>query len=70
MQERNHVFKVGGPTAWSRICTEENADGISSIPSFVHCSLFRNGNHTLHQKIGVVRPNSGALLLEDDDTVL
>jgi len=27
------------------------------IPSFVHFSLLRNGNHTLHQKVGVVRPN-------------
>ena len=27
--------------------TEQNMDG---IPSFVHCSLLRNGNHTLHQK--------------------
>jgi len=28
-------------------CTEQNTDG---IPSFVHCSLLHNGNHTLHQK--------------------
>jgi len=28
-------------------CTEQNTDG---MPSFVHCSLLRNGNHTLHQK--------------------
>jgi len=28
-------------------CTEQNPDG---TPSFVHCSLLRNGNHTLHQK--------------------
>ena len=28
-------------------CTEQKADG---IPSFVHCSLLRNGNHTFHQK--------------------
>ena len=28
-------------------CTEQNTDG---IPSFVHCRLLRNGNHTLHQK--------------------
>ena len=28
-------------------CAEQNTDG---IPSFVHCSLLRNGNHTLHQK--------------------
>ena len=28
-------------------CTEQNTD---CIPSFVHCSLLRNGNHTLHQK--------------------
>ena len=34
-------------------CTEQNTDG---IPSFVHCSLLRNGKHTLHQKVGVVRP--------------
>jgi len=27
-------------------CTEQNTDGIS----FVHRSLLRNGNHTLHQK--------------------
>ena len=37
-------------------CTEQNADG---IPSFMHCSLLRNGNHTLHQKVGVVRLNLG-----------
>ena len=35
-------------------CTEQNADG---IPSFVHCRLLRNGNHTLHKKVEVVRPN-------------
>ena len=28
-------------------CTEQNTDG---IPSFMHCSLLRNGNHTLHRK--------------------
>ena len=28
-------------------CTERNTGG---IPSFVDCSLLRNGNHTLHQK--------------------
>jgi len=27
--------------------TEQNTDG---IPSFVHCSVSRNGNHTLHQE--------------------
>jgi len=37
-------------------CTEQNTDG---IPSFVDCSLLRNSNHTLHQKIGVVRPKFG-----------
>ena len=38
-------------------CTKQNTDGIRS---FVHCSLLCNGNHhTLHQKIGVVRPNFG-----------
>jgi len=37
-------------------CTEQNTDG---IPSFVHCSLLRNGNHTLHQRVGMVRPNLG-----------
>jgi len=46
-QGRNHVFKVGGPIAWSLFCTEQNTD---DIPSFVHCSLLRNGNHTLHHK--------------------
>jgi len=35
------------------ICTEQNTDG---IPSFVDCSLLRNGNHTLHQKVRVVHP--------------
>ena len=35
---------------------EQNMDG---IPSFVHCSVLRNGNHTLRQKVGVVRPNFG-----------
>jgi len=28
-------------------CTEQNMDG---IPNFVHCSVLRNGNHTLHQE--------------------
>ena len=37
-------------------CTEQNID---SIPSFVHCNLLHNGNHSLHQKVGVVRPNFG-----------
>ena len=43
-----------GATTFSKLgvqflgyCTEQNTDG---IPSFVHCSLLRNGNHTLHQK--------------------
>jgi len=27
--------------------TEQNMDG---IPNFVHCSVLRNGNHTLHQE--------------------
>jgi len=27
--------------------TEQNTDG---IPSFVHCNVLRNGNHTLHQE--------------------
>ena len=35
-------------------CTEQNADG---IPSFMHYSLLRNGNHTIHEKVGVIRPN-------------
>ena len=30
-------------------CTEQNTDG---TPSFVHCSLLRNGNHTIHKKLG------------------
>jgi len=34
-------------------CTEQNTDG---MPSFVDCSLLRNGKHTLHKKVGVVRP--------------
>ena len=55
---RNHVFNVGGPILGISYCTEQNTDG---IPSFVHCSLLRNGNHTLHQKVGVVRPNFGGL---------
>jgi len=47
-QGRNHVFKVGGVQFLGLgYCTEQNTDG---IPSFVHCSLLRNGNHTLHQK--------------------
>ena len=48
-QERNHVFKVGVGVQCLGVgyCTEQNADG---IPSFVHCRLLRNGNHTLHQK--------------------
>jgi len=42
-QGRNHVFKVGVQFH----ITEQNTD---AIPSFVHCSVLRNGNHTLHQK--------------------
>jgi len=48
---------VRGATTFSKLegvqflglgyCTEQNTDG---IPSFVYCSLLRNGNHTLHQK--------------------
>ena len=37
-------------------CTEQNTDG---IPSFVQCSLLRNGDHSLHQKVVVVRPIFG-----------
>jgi len=41
-------------------CTEQNTD---DIPSFVHCSLLHNDNHTPHQKAtqkdGVVCPNFG-----------
>jgi len=29
---------------------------MDGIPSFVHCSVLRHGNHTLHKKVGVVRP--------------
>jgi len=49
-QGRNHVFKAG---AWEvqflglGYYTEQNMDG---IPSFVHCSVLRNGNHTHHQE--------------------
>ena len=44
----NHVFKAGGVQFLGLgYCTEQNTDG---IPSFVHCSLLRNGNRTLHQK--------------------
>jgi len=47
-------FQSWGPIPWSiGYCTEQNTDG---IPSFVHCSLLRNGNHSLHQKVGVVGP--------------
>jgi len=53
-QGRNHVFKVGGSN--SSVYVIIQTDG---IPSFVHCSVLRNGNHTLHQKVGVVRPNFG-----------
>jgi len=56
-QRRHHVFKVGGVQFLGLgYCREQNMHG---IPSFVHCSLLRNGNHTLHQKVGVVRPNFG-----------
>jgi len=58
-QGRNHVFKVGGPIFCQCLgyCTEENTDG---IPSFVDCSLLRNGVITLFiKKVGVVRPNFG-----------
>ena len=50
------VLREQGATTFSKLrvqflglgyCTEQNTDG---IPSFVHCSLLRNGNHTLHQK--------------------
>jgi len=53
---RNSVGLNRGATTFSKLgvqclgvgyCTEQNADG---IPSFVHCRLLRNGNHTLHQK--------------------
>ena len=30
-------------------CAEHNTDG---IPSFMHCSLLRNGNHTPSKKLG------------------
>jgi len=46
-QGRNHVFKVGVQFLGLGYCTEHHTD---SIPSFVDCSLFRNGNHTLYQK--------------------
>jgi len=55
-QGRNHVFKVGVQFLGLGYCTEQNTDG-RPIPSSVHCSLLRNGNHTLRQKFGVVRPN-------------
>ena len=47
--------KLGGVQCLGvRYCVEQNTDG---IPSFVHCRLLRNGNHTLHKKVEVVRPN-------------
>jgi len=48
----------GGATTFSKLgvqflglgyCTEQNTDG---IPSFVHCSLLRNGSHTSSKKLG------------------
>jgi len=50
VQGRHHVFKVGGPIPWS------NTDG---IPSFMDCSLLRNGITLFIKKVGVVRPNMG-----------
>ena len=41
-QERNHVFKVGGPIPWSRLLYRTNTDGNLIIPSCVHCNLLRN----------------------------
>jgi len=53
-QGRNHVFKVGGPQLIGLgYYTEQNTAAIGGV----HCRLLRNGNHTLHQKVGVVRPN-------------
>jgi len=48
-QGRNHVFKVGVGVQFLGLVyyTEQNTDG---VPSFVHYSVLRNGNHTLHQK--------------------
>jgi len=40
--------KLGVPFLGLGHCTEQNTD---DIPSFVHYSLLRNGNHTLRQKI-------------------
>jgi len=37
-------------------CTEQNTEG---IPSFVDCSLLRNGITLFIKKVGVVRPNFG-----------
>jgi len=72
-QGRNHVFKVGGPIPWSRLLYRKNTD---VIPSFVDCSLLRNGNHTLHQKswggpsifwgVRTARPPVVAPLLQTD----
>ena len=46
-QGRNHVFNVGVQFVGLGYYTEQNTDG---IPSFVDCSLLRNGIHNLHQK--------------------
>jgi len=54
---QHHTINTRGATTFSKLgvqflglgyCTEQNTDG---IPSFVDCSLLRNGNHTLHQKV-------------------
>jgi len=65
-QGRNHVFKVGGPIPWSMLLYRTK---YGCIPSFVHCSVLRNVNHTLHQErwggpskfwgSGPTRPPSG-----------
>jgi len=47
VQGHSNVFKVGVQFLGLGYCTQQNTDG---IPSFVDCSLLRNGNHTFHQK--------------------
>ena len=55
-QGHNHVFEVGGPISWSRLLYRTKYGCIYPVSWTAVCY---NGNHTLHQKVGVVRPNFG-----------
>ena len=51
------TFSKLGSNSLVKVIIQNKIWMVGPIPSFVHCSMLCNDNHTLHQKSWVVRPN-------------